>query len=226
MTGEDANLPTSIRSLDPVDPSAPPPDGSRLLQSVLATPRSNRRRRVRVRLLHLVPAGLGLALVAGVATMAISVAGNGGRGDEKEATSGLGGAGIIHYVVRESYASPDGSWAPVATSETWQLEDGSRARTVALGGGRPATGDDVGGRRDEHAVARVPAGDPGAVREDHPLPRERRLRRHPRRAAAVRRAADRRVSGGGRPSHHPGSPRRGRQRMSRSSPTRRCTASW
>jgi hypothetical protein len=29
---------TSIRSLDPVDPNAPPPDGSRVLESVLATP--------------------------------------------------------------------------------------------------------------------------------------------------------------------------------------------
>ena len=52
---------TSIRSLDPVDPSAPPPDGSRLLQGVLATPRPSRLRRRGVGLLRFAPMGLALA---------------------------------------------------------------------------------------------------------------------------------------------------------------------
>jgi hypothetical protein len=135
MTGSDREMPpsvrTSIRSLDPVDPSAPPPDGSRLLQSVLATPRPNSVRRRGARLLQLIPVGLALAFVAGVAAVAISVSGEEGSGDEQEATGGFGGAAIIHYIVRESSGSPDGSRLPVVTSENWQLEDGSRARTVS-----------------------------------------------------------------------------------------------
>jgi hypothetical protein len=135
MTGRDRKMPphvrTSIRSLDPVDPSTPPPDGIRLLQTVLATPRPNSVRRRGARLLQLIPVGLALAFVAGVAVVAISVSGDEGPGDEQEATSGLGGAAIIHYVVRESSGSPDGSRQPVVTSENWQLEDGSRARTVS-----------------------------------------------------------------------------------------------
>ena len=118
---------TSIRSLDPVDPSAPPPDGSRLLQTVLATPRPNSLRRRTRRLPRLVPVGLALAFVAGVAAVAMSVSGGAGGSDEQEATSGLGGATIVHYVVRESL----GSRGPVVTSENWRLEDGSRARTIS-----------------------------------------------------------------------------------------------
>ena len=90
-----------------------------------------RRRRRSAALLQLIPLGVALALMAGVAAVAISVSGDEGRGDEQEATSGFRGAAIIHYVVRESVRSPDGSHAPVVTSETWQLEDGSRARTVS-----------------------------------------------------------------------------------------------
>jgi hypothetical protein len=121
---------TSIRSLDPVDPSAAPPDGSALLQRVLATPRPKRRRRG-ARLAQLVPVGLALAFVAGVAAVAMSVSGDEGEGDEQEAASGFGGAAVIHYVVRESLGSRDGKREPVVTSETWQLKDGSRARTVS-----------------------------------------------------------------------------------------------
>jgi hypothetical protein len=138
MTGGDGKMPphgnqvrTSIRSLDPVDPSAPPPDGSRLLQNVLATPRPNSLRSRGARLLQLIPVGLALAFVAGVAAVAMSVSGDEGGGDEQEATSGFGGAAIVHYVVRESLGSRDGSRAPVVTSEHWQLEDGSRARTIS-----------------------------------------------------------------------------------------------
>jgi hypothetical protein len=121
---------TSIRSLDPVDPSAAPPDGSRVLQTVLATPGPDIRRPRGAGLLRLVPAGLALALVAGVAVVAVSVSVDGGRGDEREATGGFGHAAITHYVVRESSGSPDGSRTPVSTSESWQLDDGSRARTI------------------------------------------------------------------------------------------------
>jgi hypothetical protein len=134
MAGRDRKMPphvrTSIRAVDPVDPSAPPPDGSRLLQTVLATPRPNSVRRRGARLLQLIPVGLALAFVAGVAAVAMSVSGDEGSGDEQDATSGLGGAAIIHYIVRESSGSSDGSRQPVVTSENWQLEDGSRARTV------------------------------------------------------------------------------------------------
>ena len=69
-TGTDAqkppadDSPASVRSLDPVDPSAPPPDGSRLLQAVLATPVRSRRRPRGVRLQQLLPA-VGLARAAG-----------------------------------------------------------------------------------------------------------------------------------------------------------------
>ena len=42
----------SVRSLDPVDPGAPPPDGSHLLQDVLATPRPSSPRRRPARLLR------------------------------------------------------------------------------------------------------------------------------------------------------------------------------
>jgi hypothetical protein len=117
---------TSIRSLDPVDPSAPPPDGTQLLQDVLATPRPSSRRRTGVRL---APAGLAIAVVAGLAAVAVW---GGERGaDEEEAVSGSRGAAIIHYVVRESLGAPDGSRQPVATHEHWQLQDGSRGRTVS-----------------------------------------------------------------------------------------------
>jgi hypothetical protein len=119
----------SIRSLDPVDPSAPPPDGSRLLQDVLATPRPSSRRRRGVGLLRFVPVGLAFAVVAGVVVVAVW-GGERGR-DEVEAVSGSRGAAIIHYVVRESIGAPDGSRQPAATHEYWQLQDGSRARTVS-----------------------------------------------------------------------------------------------
>jgi hypothetical protein len=138
MTGGDGQMPphgnherTSIRFLDPVDPNAPPPDGSRLLQTVLATPRPNNLRRRGARLPRLIPVGLALAFVAGVAAVAMSVSGDEGGGDEQQATSGFGGAAIIHYVVRESLGSRDGSRVPVVTSENWRLEDGSRARTIS-----------------------------------------------------------------------------------------------
>jgi hypothetical protein len=116
---------TSIRSLDPVDPSAPPPDGTHLLQDVLATPRpSSRRLRLR-----LAPVGLAMAVAAGLAAVAIW---GGERGaDEEEAVSGSRGAAVVHYVVRESIGAPDGSRQPVATHEHWQLQDGSRGRTVS-----------------------------------------------------------------------------------------------
>jgi hypothetical protein len=135
-TGEDAKLPphghddprVSIRSLDPVDRNAPPPDGTHLLQAVLATPRQTGARRRGVRLLRLTPVGLALALLAGV--VAVSIAGS-GRSEEREAASGSGGGVIIHYTVRESWVAPDGSRQPAFTHEHWQLEDGSRARTVS-----------------------------------------------------------------------------------------------
>ncbi len=115
----------SIRSLDPVDPGAPPPDGDRLLQAVLATPRPPAPRRRRAGLLRLAPLGLALALVAAV--VAVSIAGSDGSGDEQEIAGGSGGAAIIHYVVRETW----GAGQPAFTHERWQLEDGSRARTVS-----------------------------------------------------------------------------------------------
>jgi hypothetical protein len=122
---------TSIRALDPVDPAAQPPDGSHLLETVLDTPRPSRLRRRGVRLLQLVPVGLAVAFVAGAAAVVMSASsGDGGR-DEQEVTSGFGGASLIRYAVRESYGSPDGSRHPVASSETWQLADGSRSRTVS-----------------------------------------------------------------------------------------------
>ena len=119
---------TSIRSLDPVDPSAPPPDGSRLLQTVLATPVPATRRDRGSRLLQLAAPALGLALVAGM--IAVFVAG-GERGTEQEAVVGSGGAAIVHYVVRESWTMAGGSPQPAVTTERWQLDDGSRARTVS-----------------------------------------------------------------------------------------------
>jgi hypothetical protein len=122
---------TSIRSLDPVDPAAPPPDGSHLLQRVLATPRPSSPRRGSVRLLQLIPVGLGLAFVAAVAAVAMSIAGDERGRDEREATGAVGGAAVVHYVVRESSDSPEGSRQPVVTRETWQLDDGSRARTIS-----------------------------------------------------------------------------------------------
>jgi hypothetical protein len=135
-TGGDSKMPprghdprTSIRSLDPVDPSAPPPDGTRLLQAVLATPRQTSMRRKGARLLRLTPIGLSLALLAGV--VAVSIAGTDDSGKEREAARGSGGAAVIHYVVRESWGTPDGGQQPAFTHEHWQLEDGSRARTVS-----------------------------------------------------------------------------------------------
>jgi hypothetical protein len=132
-TGRDAKMPPrgdepriSVRSLDPVDPSAPPPDGSRLLQAVLATPRPSNLRR---RLLRFAPVGLAFAVVAGVVVVAVWAGEP--SGDEEEAVTGSGGAAIIHYVVREGFGAPDGSRQPAATHEHWQLEDGSRARTVS-----------------------------------------------------------------------------------------------
>ena len=115
---------TSVRSLDPVDPSAPPPDGTPILHAILATPRPARRRRG-VRLLQLAPVGLALALVAGVVAVAVS-GGDDPRG-EQEVPGGTSGAGILHYVVRETW----GEGEPSVTSEHWQLEDGSRARTIS-----------------------------------------------------------------------------------------------
>ena len=115
------DTPISIRALDPVDPSAPPPDGSRLLQAVLATPRPSTTRRRSVRF---APLGLAFAVLAGVVVLAVW---GGERSDEEEAVSGPGGAAIIHYVVRESL----GSRQPAFTYERWQLEDGSRARTLS-----------------------------------------------------------------------------------------------
>ena len=116
---------TSIRSLDPVDPSAPPPDGARLLQDVLATPRPSRpQRRGRF-----APVALAFALMAAV--VAVAVWGGERSGDEEEAAGGARGAAIIHYVVRERMGGPDRSLQPTATHEHWQLEDGSRARTVS-----------------------------------------------------------------------------------------------
>ncbi len=117
---------TSIRSLDPVDPSAPPPDGSRLLQAVLATPPETSRRRRGARLLQLAPVGLALAVVAAV--VAVSISGGGQSGEEQEAARGSGGAAIIHYVVRERVGA---SREPAFTHKHWQLEDGSRARIVS-----------------------------------------------------------------------------------------------
>jgi hypothetical protein len=117
----------SIRSLDPVDPSTPPADGTRLLQDVLATPRPSSGRRRRAALLRFAPVALAFAVVAGV--VAVAVWGE-GTGDEEEAAAGSGRAAIIHYVVRERIGTPDGS-QPVATHEHWQLSDGSRARTVS-----------------------------------------------------------------------------------------------
>lgn len=117
---------TSIRSLDPVDPSAPPPDGSRLLQALLATPPETSRRRRGARLLQLAPVGLALAIVAAV--VAVSISGGGQSGEEQEAARGSGGAAIIHYVVRESVGA---SRELAFTHEHWQLEDGSRARIVS-----------------------------------------------------------------------------------------------
>jgi hypothetical protein len=132
--GSDAKMPphgddprTSIRSLDPIDPNAPPPDGSRLLQAVLAAPRGTGR--TGAGLLRLAPVGFALAVIAGV--VAVWISGGERRGEEREATSGSGGGAIIHYVVRESFGVPDGSPQPVGTHERWQLEDGSRARTVS-----------------------------------------------------------------------------------------------
>jgi len=116
----------SIRSLDPVDPGAPPPDGSRTLDAVLATPRARTRRRRGVRLLQLAPVGLALALVAGVVVVVSS-----SGGEEQEVARGSGGGAIIHYVVRETWRAPDGTQQPASTNEHWQLEDGSRARTVS-----------------------------------------------------------------------------------------------
>jgi hypothetical protein len=135
-TGRDSEMPprgddprTSIRSLDPVDPATPPPDGSRLLQAVLATPRRTSVPRSGVKLLQLAPVGLVLALVAGV--VAVAIAGGEDGGEEQEATMGSGGPAIIHYVVRETWSAPDGSRQPTFTHEHWQLEDGSRARTIS-----------------------------------------------------------------------------------------------
>jgi hypothetical protein len=145
-TGGDSKVPpsardprTSIRSLDPVDPNAPPPDGSRLLQALLATPPRSSRRRRGVRLLQLAPVGVLLALVAGV--LLVYVSDGERRGAEQEAASGSGGAAIIHYVVRESWVMSGGSPQPAFTEERWQLEDGSRVRTVShLDGPGPLQG--------------------------------------------------------------------------------------
>jgi hypothetical protein len=115
----------SVRSLDPVDPSAPPPDGSRLLQDVLATPRPGSLRRGSVG--RLAPVVLAFAAIAGVVAVAVV----GGERDEEEVAAGSGRAAIVHYVVRESFVAPDGSRQPAATHEHWQLSDGSRGRTVS-----------------------------------------------------------------------------------------------
>ena len=115
---------TSIRSLDPVDPGAPPPDGSHLLQDVLATPRPSSPPRRRVGLLRFAPIGLALAVVTGI--VVVAVWGGEPGGDEEEAASGSRGAAIIHYVVRERIGRQ-----LAATHEHWQLDDGSRARTIS-----------------------------------------------------------------------------------------------
>jgi hypothetical protein len=120
---------TSIRSLDPVDGSEPPPDGSDLLHALLATPRPTRVRRRGVRLLPLAPVGLALALLAGVVAVALS--GGDGSGDEREVAAGAGGAAIVHSVVRERWGGPDGTAQLAYTYERWQLEDGSRGRTLS-----------------------------------------------------------------------------------------------
>jgi hypothetical protein len=134
-TGRESEMPprgddsrTSIRCLDPVDPSAPPPDGSRVLQAVLATPRQTRLRRRGVRVLQLAPVVLALGFVTGV--VAVAIFGGERSGEEQEVASGSGGEAIIHYVVRESWVAPDGSRQPAFTHERWQLDDGSRARTI------------------------------------------------------------------------------------------------
>jgi hypothetical protein len=129
MTTPVGDPPASISSLDPVDPSAPPPDGSRLLQAVLATPVRPSRRRRGARLLQLAAPAVGAALAAGL--IAVYVAGIEWSGSEEEAVGGSGGAAIVHYVVRESLVMPGGSAQPAVTAERWQLEDGSRARTVS-----------------------------------------------------------------------------------------------
>jgi hypothetical protein len=129
MNATDGDSRTSIRSLDPVDPGARPPDGSRLLQAVLDTPPQTPPRRRGVRVLQLAPFGLALAFAAGV--VALSVSGGERGGDEREAGRGTGGAAIVHYVVRERWGAPDGSQQPAFTHERWQLDDGSRARTVS-----------------------------------------------------------------------------------------------
>jgi hypothetical protein len=129
MTSTGGDPRTSIRSLDPVDPSAPPPDGSGVLEAVLATPRRTSPRRRGVGLTRLAPVGLVLAFAAGVVAVAIS--GGDDAGEEREAAVGSGGAAIVHYVVRERWGAPDGALQPAFTEERWQLEDGSRARTVS-----------------------------------------------------------------------------------------------
>jgi hypothetical protein len=175
---------TSIRSLDPVDPSAPPPDGSRVLQTVLATPPPDPPRRKRVRVLQLIPAALAVAFVAGVVAVVITVSGDNGPVDEQEATSGVGGAAIVHYVVRESLLSQDGSRQPIVTNEIWQLDDGSRARTVshwhAPGPLHGTTSEDAvtstlslayrpaGGGQPESIIRYRASDDYGAIPEDPP----------------------------------------------------------
>jgi hypothetical protein len=115
---------TSIRSLDPVDPDTAPPDGSRLLNTVVATPRRSAPRSRAVGLvLQLAPIGIVVAFAAGV----VLVLAGGGGSDEQEAITGSsGGDAIAHYVVRERVGGD-----PAFTHEHWQLEDGSRARTVS-----------------------------------------------------------------------------------------------
>src|SRR5215217_7280405 len=117
----------SIRQLDPLGRSATPPDGEALLQRLVGEPPppppAPARSRLSRRLLAPVP-------IVAIALLGVAIALAGQRNDEEAVPEGgpTPGVPILHYVVRETV----GGARPqlMGTTETWRLDDGSRARML------------------------------------------------------------------------------------------------
>jgi hypothetical protein len=121
----------SIKHLDPLGrPAAPPPDGEVLLQRLVGEPPPTptpqpapARSRLSGRL-------LASASILAIALLGVAIALAGQRNDEVAVPEGgpTPGIPILHYVVRETLGGDRPQL--MGTTETWRLDDGSRARTL------------------------------------------------------------------------------------------------
>lgn len=116
------SLEQELRSLNPVEPDAPAPDGEDMLRRILAAPEPPPRRRRR---LHaLAPAALTVALLA----VAVAIAAWPRADDERVVEPAAAGT-ILHYELHVEMHDETG--VPfVEDFEVWQRSDGSRQRRV------------------------------------------------------------------------------------------------